>query len=62
MIDNADLVVAYVEANRKGGALETIKYAKRKSVEIISLAERERGRACDREGIPCSRKKAPPML
>ena len=41
MIDNADLLVAYVEPNRKGGALTTLKYAQKKGVKILNLAEQE---------------------
>jgi len=41
MIDNADLLVAYVEPDRKGGALTTLKYAQKQGVEIINLAEVE---------------------
>ena len=41
MIDNADLLVAYVEPDRKGGALTTLKYAQKHGVEIINLAEVE---------------------
>ena len=41
MIDNADLLVAYVEPDRKGGALTTLKYAEKKGVEIINLAIEE---------------------
>lgn len=38
MIDNADLLVAYVKLDRKGGALTTLKYAEKKGIEIINLA------------------------
>lgn len=38
MIDNADLLVAYVKLDRKGGALTTLKYAEKQGVEIINLA------------------------
>lgn len=41
MIDNADLLVAYVEPDRKGGALTTLNYAEKKGVEIINLAIEE---------------------
>ena len=41
MIDNADLLVAYVEPDRKGGALTTLKYAQKQGIEIINLAEVE---------------------
>ena len=33
MIDNADLLVAYVEEDRSGGAMTTLKYAKSKGVK-----------------------------
>ena len=42
MIDNADLLVAYVEPDRKGGALTTLKYAEKKGIEIINLALQEK--------------------
>ena len=38
MIDNAELLVAFVEDGRKGGALTTLKYAEKKGVPIINLA------------------------
>ena len=38
MIDNSDLLVAYVEPNRKGGALAAFQYAQKQGVEIINLA------------------------
>ncbi len=41
MIDNTDLLVAYVEPDRKGGAMTTLKYAKKQGVEVINLAEVE---------------------
>ena len=41
MIDNADLLVAYVEEGRKGGAMTTLKYAEKKGIEIINLASLE---------------------
>ena len=41
MIDNADLIIAYVESDRQGGALRTLKYAERKGVKIINLAEQD---------------------
>ena len=41
MIDNSDLLVAYVEPNRKGGALAALKYAQKQGVEIINLATKE---------------------
>ncbi len=42
MIDNAELLVAYVEEDRKGGALTALKYAERQCVEIINLAVRDK--------------------
>ena len=41
MIDNSDLLIAYVEPDRKGGALTTLKYAEKKGVKIINLAIEE---------------------
>ena len=38
MIDNADLLIAYVEEGRNGGAMTTLKYAEKKGIEIINLA------------------------
>ena len=38
MLDHADLLVAYVEPDRCGGALTALKYAEKKGVEIINLA------------------------
>lgn len=38
MIENSDLLVAYVEPDRKGGALTTLKYAEKQGIEIINLA------------------------
>ena len=38
MIDNSDLLVAYVDPNRKGGALAAFQYAQKQGVEIINLA------------------------
>ena len=40
MIDQADLLVAYVERDRKGGALTALKYAKKRNVRIFNLAEK----------------------
>jgi len=40
MVDNSSVCVAFCrEATEKGGSLSTIKYAKRKELEIINLAE-----------------------
>ena len=41
MMDNADLLIAYVEPGRKGGALTTLKYAEKQGIEIINLAGTE---------------------
>ena len=38
MIDNSELLIAFVEEGRKGGALTTLKYAEKKGVPIINLA------------------------
>jgi len=38
MVDNADLLIAYVEENKTGGALSALKYAKKQEVQIINLA------------------------
>ena len=38
MIDNSDLLIAFVEEKRGGGAMATIKYAEKKKIEIINLA------------------------
>lgn len=41
MVDRANLLVTYVKPNRKSGALTTLQYAEKKSVEIINLAAQE---------------------
>ena len=38
MIENAQLLIAFVEEDRKGGALTTLKYAEKQGVEIVNLA------------------------
>ena len=38
MIENAQLLIAFVEEDRKGGALTTLKYAEKQGVEIVTLA------------------------
>ena len=38
MMKNADLLIAYVEPGRKGGAYTAMKYAKKLEKEIINLA------------------------
>lgn len=38
MIDHADLLIAYVEEGREGGALTTLKYAEKQGIKIINLA------------------------
>ena len=39
MIDNSDMLIAYVEKDRNGGALKTLKYAEKAGLKIINLAE-----------------------
>ena len=41
MVENADLLVAFVESGRKGGAMSTLKYAESRGLEIINLALRD---------------------
>jgi predicted Rossmann fold nucleotide-binding protein DprA/Smf involved in DNA uptake len=38
MVENTELLIAFVEEGRKGGALTTLKYAEKQGVEIINLA------------------------
>ena len=38
MIENAELLVAFVEKGKNGGAMTTLKYAQKLGVEIINLA------------------------
>lgn len=38
MIDNADLLIAYVEPDRTGGAMTALKYAKKKGIQVINLS------------------------
>ena len=38
MVENAELLVAFVEEGRNGGAMTTLKYAQKLGVEIINLA------------------------
>ena len=40
MIDNADLLICYVEEGRYGGAMTTLKYAQNSRIRIINLAEK----------------------
>ena len=40
MISNADLLIAYVERERKGGALTALKFAEKQGVQIINLKEK----------------------
>ena len=39
MIDNSDLLVCYVEKDKQGGALKSLKYAQSKEMEIVNLAK-----------------------
>ena len=41
MVENAELLVAFVEEGRKGGAMTTLKYAHARGMEIINLALRD---------------------
>ena len=41
MVENTELLIAFVEEGRKGGALTTLKYAEKQGVEIINLAIRD---------------------
>lgn len=41
MIDNSNLLIAYVETKRNGGAITALNYATRRGVEIVNLAEIE---------------------
>ena len=41
MIENAELLVAFVEEGRNGGAMTTLKYAQTRGMEIINLALRD---------------------
>ena len=38
MVENAELLIAFVEEGRKGGALTTLKYAEKQGIDIINLA------------------------
>ena len=40
-VENAELLVAFVEEGRKGGAMTTLKYAHARGLEIINLALRD---------------------
>ena len=42
MIENAELLVAFVEKKRKGGAMTALKYAQARGVKIINLALRNK--------------------
>ena len=41
MVENAELLIAFVEEGRKGGAMTTLKYAHARGLEIINLALRD---------------------
>lgn len=41
MIEHSDLLIAFVEEGRKGGALTALEYAVKQNVEIINLALQE---------------------
>ena len=40
MMENADLVIAFVEEGRGGGAMSALRYARRIGVPVINLAEK----------------------
>ena len=40
LIDNSDLLICYVEENKSGGSLKTLKYAQTKGIKIINLANK----------------------
>ena len=42
MIDNADLLIACVEPDRKGGAMTALRYAEKRGIEIVNLALKEK--------------------
>ena len=39
LIDHADLLIAYVEDHRMGGAMTALKYAQKAGIEIVNLAD-----------------------
>lgn len=41
LIDNSNLLICYVEENRRGGALTVLKKARKGGIEIINLATRD---------------------
>lgn len=41
MIEHSDLLIAFVEEGRKGGALTALQYAIKRNVEIINLASQD---------------------
>ncbi len=36
--DNADLLIAFVEEGKRGGAMTALKYAEKRGIKIINLA------------------------
>ena len=38
LVDNVDLLIAYVENGRKGGSYTMLKYAEKQEIEIINIA------------------------
>lgn len=41
LVENCDMLIAYVEPNRVGGAMTTLQYAKKRGVNIINLYDKK---------------------
>ena len=41
LVENADMLLAYVEEGKNGGAMTALKYAEKLGVKIINLAEKD---------------------
>lgn len=41
LVENCDMLIAYVEPNRLGGAMSTLQYAKKSGVNIINLYDKK---------------------
>ncbi|MBO5883414.1 MAG: hypothetical protein J6Q78_03310 [Clostridia bacterium] len=41
LVENADMLIAYVEEGKNGGAMTVLKYAERLDVKIINLAKKD---------------------
>ena len=42
MMENSDLLIAYVEDGRKGGAMTALRYAEKLGVKIINLGDKSK--------------------